>query len=147
MFTDPELVQYIETHSESSSKPMIKFHQVDYRYGINEEKESFDLLISLSGGFVSQYCGSYLRKNGILFTNNEHYDATRAFVHKNFLPIGVFTSSGKLIKQNQAIKEYFITKKNELITSDMVLENSKRSPSKAKYKLKKKAPFYLFSRM
>jgi len=28
----------------------------------------------------------------------------------------------------------------------MVLENSKRSPSKAEYKLKKKAPFYLFVR-
>ena len=83
---------YINTNSETKTKPIIKFHKADYREGINEEKESFDLLISLSGGFVSQYCGSYLKKEGLLFVNNEHYDATKAFVDENFLPIGVFKS-------------------------------------------------------
>lgn len=147
MFSDPELLQYINRNSQTKSKPIIKFHEVDYREGIPEEKASFDLLISLSGGFVSQYCGSYLKKKGFLFVNNEHYDATKAFVDKDFSPIGVFKSNGKLIQKEKSILEYFNTKNNEIITPEMVMENSKRSPSKAKYKLIKKAPFYLFSRV
>ncbi len=146
MFNDPKLLQYVVTHSETKTKPKIKFHIVDYREGIPEEKETFDLLISLSGGFVSQYCGSYLKKNGLLFVNNEHYDATKAFVDEEFSPVGVFSANGKLIQQPKTIQKYFLTNKNELITSEMVLENSKKSPSKAKYKLKKKAHFYLFKR-
>ena len=147
MFSDPELLEYIGTNSEIDGEANIKVHQMDYRGEIPEEKTSFDLLISLSGGFVSQYCRSYLKKNGILFVNNEHYDAIKAFVDEDFLPVGVFTSNGKLINQPKSIQEYFLTKKNEVITSEMVIENSKRSPSKAKYKLKKKAQFYLFSRL
>ena len=147
MLCESELLEYIGTNSEIYGESIIKVHQMDYRVEIPEEKTSFDLLISLSSGFVSQYCGSYLKKNGILFVNNEHYDATKAFVDKDFSPIGVFTSNGKLIRQSKSIQEYFITKKNEVITSEMVTENSKRSPSKAKYKLKKKAQFYLFKRL
>ena len=139
MLNDPELIQYIQKHSKTKVKPIIKFHKADYRDGINEEKASFDLLISLSSGFVSQYCRKYLKKKGLLFVNNEHYDATKAYVDKNFLPIGVFTFDGKLIQQNNAILEYFLTKKDQVINSEMVLENSKKSPSKAKFKLKKTA--------
>ena len=147
MFSDPGLLEQIGSKSEFYGESIIKVHQTDYRDGIDEEEASFDLLISLSSGFVSQYCGSYLKKNGILFVNNEHYDAIRAFVDADFSPIGVFTSNGKLIQQIKSIQEYFLTKKNELITSEMVFENSKKSPSKARYKMKKKAPFYLFSRI
>ena len=147
MTSDPELLEYIGTNSDLYGESTLKFHQTDYRDGIDEEEGSFDLLISLSGGYVSQYCGKYLKKNGILLVNNEHYDATRAFVNKEFSPVGVFISSGKLIQQTKLIQEYFLTKKNEIITSEMVQDNSNKSPSKAKYKLKKKAPFYLFSKV
>ena len=146
MLSDPELLEYIGNNSEIFGEPTIKVHQTDYREKIGEEKESFDLLISLSSGFVSQHCGSYLKKGGLLFVNNEHYDAIKAFVDENFKPVGVFFSKGKLIQREKSIEEYFLTKNDELITSELVSENSKRSPSKAKYKLKKKAQFYLFIR-
>jgi len=73
MLSDPELLGYIGTNSEIYGEAIIKVHQMDYRGEIPEEKTSFDLLISLSSGFVSQYCGSYLKKNGILFVNNEQF--------------------------------------------------------------------------
>ena len=79
--------------------------------------------------------------------NNEHYDAIKAYVDKDFLPVGIFTFTGELIQENQAIQKYFLTKKNQAITQDMVMENSKRSPSKARYKVKNPAPFYLFYRL
>ena len=147
MFNDSELLRYIETHSENVGKPVVKFYQIDYREGIPEEKKSFDLLISLSSGFVSKYCKPYLRKGGLLFVNNEHYDASMAYVDPSFVPIGVFTNTEKLIEDKQKIQEYFLTKNNEAITLSMVRENSKKSPSKPKYKLKKKAPFYLFQKI
>jgi hypothetical protein len=144
MFNDPELLEYIETHSETVNKPIIKFHRADYREGIEEEKDSFDLLISLSSGFVSKYCKPYLRKGGLLFVNNEHYDASMAYVDPSFAPLGVFSHTGKLVEDSRKIQDYFLTKNNQAITLEMVEENSDKSPSKAKYKLKKKAPFYLF---
>ena len=147
MFNDPELSKYIETYSETANKPVIKFYQTDYREGIPEEKESFGLLISLSSGFVSKYCKPYLRKGGLLFVNSEHYDASMAYVDPSFVPIGVFTFAGMLIEAKQKIQEYFLTKNNQTITLEMVKENSERSPSKAKYKLKKKAPFHLFQKL
>jgi len=146
MLNDQELLDYINRNSELNGKPIIKVHQMDFRDEIPEEKHSFDLLISLNSGFVSQHCGSFLKKNGLLFVNNEHYDAIKAFVDEDFLPVGVFSSNGKFIKQSKSIQKYFLTNNNELMTSEMVLENSKKSPSKAKYKLKKKAQFYLFTR-
>jgi hypothetical protein len=116
MFSVPELLGYIEVHSETKTKPIIKFHETDYREGIDEEKESFDLLISLSSGFVSQYCGSYLKREGVLFANNEHYDATKAFIDENFLVIGVFTHGGKLVTTDETIQKYFLITKNQQFT-------------------------------
>ncbi|MBN1357613.1 class I SAM-dependent methyltransferase [Candidatus Bathyarchaeota archaeon] len=146
MFNEPELLGYIRNNSETMKRPVIKFHKADYREGISEAKESFDLLISLSGGFASKYCKPYLRRGGLLFVNNEHYDASIAYVDSDYLLIGVFTHAGKLVEDKQRIHEYFLTKNNQPITLEMVNENSKKSPSKAKYKLKKKAPFYLFQK-
>ena len=147
LFKDAELLKYIETRSETDKKSIMKFHKTDYRKGISENKESFDLLISLSGGFVSKYCKPYLRKGGLLFVNNEHYDASMAYVDPNFVTNGVFTHAGKLIEDKQKTQEYFLTKNNQAITLAMVKENSKKPPSKAKYKLKKKTPFYLFKKL
>ena len=146
ILSDPKLLEYIGYNSEDYGESIIKIHNADYRTGIDEEKNSFDLLISLSSGFVSKYCGKYLKKNGVLLVNNEHYDAMQAFVDDYFSLVGVFTSKGKLIQKEKLTQSYFETENNEIITSEMVLENSKKPPSKVKYKLKKRAPFYLFKR-
>ena len=140
-------MEYIGYNSEDYGESIIKVHNADYRNEIDEEINSFDLLISLSSGFVSKYCGKYLKKHGILFVNNEHYDAMHAFVDENFTLVGVFTSKSKLIKKEKLTQSYFQTKNNEIINLEMVLENSKKPPSKAKYKLKKRAAFYLFRRL
>ena len=148
LFTDSELIEYIESHSETTGKPVIRFHQIDYRKGIKEEKEeSFDLLLSLSSGFVSQYCKAYLRSNGLLFVNDEHYDASMAYVDSSFSLIGVFSYPENVIEKKERIEEYFLTKRNQPITVEMVRENSERPPSKAKHKLMKKAPFFLFQKV
>ena len=143
-FNDSELLQYIQTHAEYQEKPEIKFHKSDYGGNFGEDEASFDLLISLSSGFVSKACRLYLKKDGILFVNNEHYDASMAYVDPKFELIGVFKTVSRYIESKHSIHSYFITTKGKSITLEMVNENSQRSPSKARYKLKKKASFYLF---
>ena len=146
-FSDSNLLQYIENHKEYQEKPKIKFHQTDYQSNLREEKASFDLLISLNSGLVSQACGLYLKEGGVLFVNNEHYDASRAYTDSKYKPIGVFKTVGKYIESEEIIHNYFITTKGDPITLEMVNENLKRSPSKARHKLKKKSLFYTFQRM
>ena len=144
--SDSDLLQYIQDHAEYQDKPRIEFHQSDYKNSFGEEKASFDLLISLSSDLVSQACGPYLRKGGVLFANNEHYDASMAYADTKLRLIGVFRTAGKYIESKESIHSYFITTKGDPITLEMVNENMRRSPSKARYRLKKKALFYTFQR-
>ena len=145
MFADPQLREYVRKHSEVN-EPFIKTHETDYRQKIDEKEESFDLILSLNSGFVSQYCSRYLKKNGLLLANNSHYDAIKAYSDKeNYKVTGIFPNSSTL--EEKDLESYFYTKKNLRITSDMVIENSKKSPSKAKYPLKKKALYYLFTKI
>ena len=60
---------------------------------------------------------------GVLFTNNEHYDASMAYADPDFKLIGVFKTAGKYVESEKSIKSYFITTKGQPITLDMVNEN------------------------
>ena len=145
MFADPKLVEYVRKHSDVSEL-CIKVHETDYRQRIDEKEESFDLIVSLNSGFVSKYCSKYLKKNGLLLANNSHYDAIKAFSDKeNYKVTGIFSNSSMLKERD--LEAYFYNKKNLIITSDMVMENSRKPPSKAKYQLKKKALYYLFTKI
>jgi hypothetical protein len=146
-FNDSDLLQYIEKHAEYQGKPKIEFHKSDYRSDFGKDEASFDLLISLNSGFVSQVCGSYLRKGGLLFANNEHYDAIRAYLDLKLELIGVFETASRYVDSKQSIHSYFLTTKGRPITLEMVNENSQRAPSKARYRLMKKAAFYIFQRL
>ena len=145
-FTNPEVLTYITKNSTIKNKPEIVFHQSDYNKDFDESKNSFDLLISLNSGFVSQACSSYLKKDGLLLANNEHFDAIRAYVDPKYKAIGILKSN-KLIETKNAVENYFITKQGLPVTLEMVEENKKKSPSRAKFKLKKKAQLYLFQKI
>ena len=145
MFADPQLIEYVKKHSEVI-EPCIKAHEIDYRQKIDAKEESFDLILSLNSGFVSQYCSKYLKKNGLLLANNGHYDAIKAFSDREkYRATGIFPDSSTLKVKD--LEAYFRTKNNLLITADMVIENNKKPPSKAKYQLKKKALYYLFTKI
>jgi hypothetical protein len=145
MVKDPFLQQYITQHREYAASPKIEVYQKSYESNLGEEA-SFDLLLSLSAGFISQACSQYLRTNGFLFVNNEHFDATRAYVDSQYELIGVFKTATKYISKGKNLQSYFLTRKDTPITLEMVQENSLRSPSKIRYKLKQKALFYVFKK-
>lgn len=62
----------------SASHGVWRFIHADYREDLGFEPESFDLLISMSAGLVSEACRPYLRIGGTLLVNPSHGDAEMA---------------------------------------------------------------------
>ena len=106
---------------------MIAFHFKDYQKDIKEPKESFDLLISQYAGFISLYCKHYLKVGGLLLANNNHGDASMAFLDKDYRFIGVFNkrSGNKYTFSNKNLNTYFIPKKPREITREYFLKTQK----------------------
>jgi len=76
--------------------PMSDF-QVDFRHGDYREPldladESFDLLVSLYAGFVTEPCLRYLSPGGCLLVNNSHGDAGIASLTPGLELVAVVTS-------------------------------------------------------
>ena len=101
----------IEEHSRHQDKLRIEFHKADYRSSFGKEQTSYDLLISLSSGLISQACGSYPKKGGVLFVNNEHYDASMAYVDPEFKLVGIFKTSRHYVESEEVIHSHFATPK------------------------------------
>lgn len=110
-FFEKKTTEFIIKKRQYSQKPIVRFHHTDFLKEIAEEKNTFDILISLYSGFVSKYCRKYLKKEGILLVNNSHGDASLAFLDKNFKFIGVFKRNGERFKfVSDDLNTYFITK-------------------------------------
>jgi hypothetical protein len=110
-FSDIKTAKYVQSKKSYTTEPVFRFHPVDFTRGIPEGKGSFDLLISFYAGFISKFCGKYLKKGGILIANNSHGDASLARLDKSFSCIGVIRRRGdnfKLIQED--IDSFFITK-------------------------------------
>ncbi len=143
-FQDPQLEDYIVKERRYKENPKIRFHLKDYRSNFGEKKNSFDLLLSLSAGFISVACEKYLKKGGLFLADNEHNDAARAHISNTFEFIGVFDRSKPIVLRTKALNSYFQTKKGKKLTLKMVEEVLTTSPSKMSYKFRQKAPYYLF---
>ena len=142
---DPELRRYLNENRNYSDLPKIQCYQQDYRTFNSEPEKSFDLLISLSAGFISQACKRFLPSGGLLLVNDEHYDARRAFVDPDYLLSAAFVGSNLRMDTSKAkLASYFKTTKGTRLTLEMVESDAPRSPSRARYKPSKIATAYLF---
>lgn len=135
-FQDVALRQYLNDNAEYLQQPWFKFYRADYRRDLGLDDVSFDLILSLSAGLISRDCRHYLKRRGYLLVNNEHHDASMAYVDPSYALIGVFPTGTRYSEAPSTIQRYFHTTKNAPITHDMITENIQRPPSKAKYKLK-----------
>ncbi|KAF2956847.1 hypothetical protein [Marinitoga sp. 38H-ov] len=127
--------EIIEKEKKYTSKLNIEFIYSDYWNEMDLNK-SFDLLISLYAGFVSQACKKYLKKDGILFVNDSHGDATSAYFDNTFELIGVIDNNKIFFN---SLEQYFISKKE----IDLVkVKNTMKPP-----KYIKNADFYIFKKV
>lgn len=74
-FADMDSIQtYVAKDKHYKRSAYIRFIAQDFTAPLPVPKESFDLLISLYAGGVSQACKAYLKVGGILLTNNHQND-------------------------------------------------------------------------
>ena len=143
--SDTALLEYINRHKLYPERADIWCHAEDYFHLSVEPMESFDLLISLNAGFISQACKKFLRRGELLLVNDGHYDASRAYVDPDFRLIGAFEGTElDLITSGEELSAYFRTSNGVHLTREMVEANALRPPSKARFKLTHRAEIYLF---
>jgi hypothetical protein len=125
-FDAPEVSEYISKHRIYISDAEYVFHLADYRKGIPERPNSFDLLISQHAGLVSQACKQYLKIGGILVANNSHGDASMASVDHDFEFVAVIKRrNNNFTFSEDNLNSYFIPKK-KIETSREYIERTGR---------------------
>lgn len=135
----PDLLEYVRAHRNHSEDARIRCYEEDYTSFTDEPHASFDLLISLNAGFISQTCRSFLKPGGLLLANNGHYDAARAHVDPGYRLIGALDGGSLLLDSSHPDlrictgDEHFRTAKGEALTLEMVEADAKRPPSRARF--------------
>lgn len=146
--TAPALRDYINAHKEYPEKAIIRCYEQDYRDFSAELPGSFDLLISLNAGFISQVCGHFLKPGGYLLANNGHYDANRAYVDSAYRPVAALErDASHPAGMPPDLAPYFQTARGESLTRGMVESDAERPPSKARFRPSRRAEAYLFQRI
>ncbi len=145
---DPDLLKYINDHKSYPEASAIRCNEADYVTFRGEPAASFDLLISLNAGFISQHCCHFLRPGGLLLVNNCHYDANRAYVDPGYEFVTAL--EGDTLSCESLPGDgfpYFSTRAGEELTPAMVERDAKSPPSKARFRPSRQAEAYLFRRV
>lgn len=83
-FDDPEGVREI-INIQEEARPDAAFSFIQSNYAqLSLPQQSFDLLISLYAGFISEYCTDFLKIGGHLLVNPSHGDAALASLDKRY---------------------------------------------------------------
>ena len=142
---DPALLEYVNRHKSYPEKAEIRCYPEDYCGFTGEPEASFDLLISLNAGFISQAAKRFLRPGGLLLVNDGHYDARRAWVDPDYQLRGVFRGESlQLETAPEQLAACFQTNRGRPLTLEMVEADAQRSPSKASFRPAEEAAAYLF---
>ena len=125
-----ELAQLVDSKRRSAHTPtdtaVLKFHHLDYRERLPEPTESFDLLISLYAGFVSEHCTNYLRVGASLLVNPSHGDAAMASIdHRYELAAAVVRREGRYRVSAAGLDSYPIPKREQEITVESLHESGR----------------------
>lgn len=122
-FFDDEagVAEIIAAHNPPSAPPEFAFIAADYVADLGLPDESFDLLVSLYAGFISEQCTRYLRVGGTLLVNPSHGDAAMASLDPRYQLSAVVTNrAGKYRVRTSALDDYLIPKKPTVVTADLL---------------------------
>ena len=109
---------------------------------MGEFQSQFDLLISQYAGFISRACKDYLKIGGYLLVNNSHGDAGLASIDKDYQLIStVHKARSKYRLTHTSLEEYFIPKKDVVVTEELLFKTRKGVGYTTT------APLYVFQRV
>ncbi len=141
-FNSEQTRAFVNKNKEYEKPAMYRFHKADFSKDFQEKNASFDILISLYAGFISKYCGKYLRNGGILLANNSHGDAPLAYLDERYELIAVVKRSGDRFRySDKALDSYFIPKGKMPIEKETI-EKTMKGPAYTKV-----AYAYVFRKM
>ena len=87
---------------------------------------SFDLLVSLYAGFISERCTDHLRVGGTLLVNPSHGDAAMASIDPRYQLTGVVVSrNGDYSIVRSGLGDYLIPKKPQIVTVEGLHESGR----------------------
>jgi SAM-dependent methyltransferase len=72
------VLDVVNQHKQYRQRPFIRFVRQDFTADLPVPEGSFDLLLALYAGGVSQACARYVKSGGLLLTNDHHGDARDA---------------------------------------------------------------------
>lgn len=96
-----------------------RFLHADYQEPLDLRDGSFDLLISLYAGFVSEHCTRNLRPAGFLLVNSSHGDAAMASIDDRYRLAAVVTArSGSYRVDRRDLDTYLVPKRDVTVTRE-----------------------------
>lgn len=101
--------EFVEGSRKYSQKPFIRFIDSDYTKPLPVRENSFDLLISLYAPAITASCSKYVKKGGIILTNNHLGDVLAAALDEGLELQALIRKKGK---------KYEIGKPDERILRD-----------------------------
>lgn len=120
-FADEEGITEIIAREGGSSTAEIRYVHGDYQADLGLAPESFDLLVSLYAGFVSEHCTDSLRVGGILLAVPSHGDVAMASIDPRYRLVGVVESrSGNYRIKATALDSYLVPKSAIEVTPEML---------------------------
>ena len=120
----------------------VEFLHSDYTDHLPHPDQSFDLLVSLYAGFVSEACTQYLRIGGTLLVNPSHGDAAMASIDPRYLLTGVVKARNGSYEVRQTDLDTYLVPKREVELTPAYLHERNRGIAYTR------APFaYLFERI
>ena len=120
-FANPAILRMVKERKQYDGEPEITFHSGDYSKPLQEQDESFDLLISQWAGPVSQACRRYLKVGGILVANDSHGDASLASLDDAYELVAVITQrAGKHRLSENNLRTYFVPKHGKPVTREAI---------------------------
>ena len=118
--------EIITQHVPPAEERTWEFIGADYTTYLGLSDASFDLLISLYAGFVSEHCTHYLRPGGWLLVNPSHGDAAIAAIDLRYRLVGVVQSrSGNYSVSDRNLDSYLIPKRDVEVTADLIHESGR----------------------
>lgn len=138
-----EIQKYINKNKNEENE--FKFYYQDFNKDIDEDLNSFDLMISLYAGFVTDNNLKYVKNNGYILVNNSHNDALNCYLnHKDKCKlIAVINGNGnkyKIIDSQSILDECFIAKKPDKLKEFKKKKNMKTIAFKKSFK------YYVFEK-
>jgi len=141
-FADKDGIVEIITSSGGPADADFQFIHSDYQEPLDLPARSFDLLVSLYAGFVSEFCTDYLKIGGRLLVAPSHGDVAMASIDSRYELSGVVVArNGDYRVRTESLETYLEPKSPVEITQAMLHERGRGVAYT-------KSPFaYLFSRV